>query len=493
MSKKETQPDVLDVRRLARRAFLQQASYGLGGLALWHLLGLETSSAAGEANGTAHLGQGVLGAPHFPPSAKRVIYLHMYGAVSHVDSFDYCPELERMHGQQIPPSVMGEGRVSTMVKGQTRFPLVRNLRPFAQHGECGAWVSELFPFVAEIVDDLCFVKSMHTDQVNHNPAAQFFQSGFQLAGRPSIGAWLHYGLGTDNDNLPAYIVMNTMGPGMGQNIDSGIYGSGFLPSHFQGVQFMNGEEPVHHVGIPAGLSSAEQGEDIEAIIALARAQQDISNDPEISSRIQTYEMAYRMQSSVPEVTDISSEPSSVLDMYGPDVMGPGFARNCLLARRLVERDVKFVQLFHNGWDAHFEIELSHPEMATTVDQPVAALVKDLKQRGLLEDTLVIFGSEFGRTPFSQGDINNPASYGRDHHPYAFTYWLAGGGVNAGYTHGASDDFGYNIVQDPVHVHDFNATLLRLLGIDHERLTFRFQGRDYRLTDVHGHVVEDILA
>lgn len=493
MTTEQMQQEVLGIRQMARRAFLQTSGFGLGGLALSWLLGLDTSRAAGESDATAHLGHGVLGAPHYPPTAKRVIYLHMYGAVSHVDSFDYCPELERMHGVQIPPSVMGEGRVSTMVKGQTQFPLVRNLRPFAQHGESGAWVSGLFPYIAQISDDLCFIKSMHTDQVNHNPAAQFFQSGFQLAGRPSIGAWLNYGLGTDNDNLPAYIVMNTMGPGMGQNIDSGIYGSGFLPSHYQGVQFMNSDEPVHYVKDPAGIDRAEQGEDLHAIVALARAQQAISNDPEIASRIRTYEMAYRMQSSVPEATDISGEPQSVLEMYGPDVTRPGFARNCLLARRLVERDVKFVQLFHNGWDAHFEIEVTHPVMAKTVDQPVAALVRDLKQRGLLEDTLVIFGSEFGRTPFSQGDINNPTSYGRDHHPYAFTYWLAGGGVNAGYAHGASDDFGYNVVRDPVHVHDFNATVLRLLGIDHERLTFRFQGRDYRLTDVHGHVVEPILG
>ncbi|MCP5144622.1 MAG: DUF1501 domain-containing protein [Gammaproteobacteria bacterium] len=473
------------INSLARRAFLKRGSLGIGALALADMLGMRSASAMQDL--------GVLSAGHHAPRAKRIIYLHMYGAISHVDTFDYCPQLEKMHGQQIPASVMGEGRVSTMVLGQTAFPLVRNLAPFKQRGQSGAWVSDLWPHVADIADELCFIRSMHTDHVNHNPAAQFMQTGFQLVGRPSFGAWINYGLGSDNNNLPAFIVMNNMGPGQGQNVDSAIFGSGFLPSHFQGVQFMKGNDPVHYIHTPEGLAMNEQAEDIAAINALAREQYAASGDDEILSKISQYEMAYRMQSSVPDATNVADEPDHILDMYGPEVRDPGsFARQCLLARRLAERDVKFIQLFYNGWDFHFTIQASTPVMARTADQPIAGLIMDLKQRGLLEDTLVVFTSEFGRTPYSQGDITSPL-FGRDHHPYAFTSWMAGAGVKAGYSHGETDEFGYNIVKDPVHVHDFNATIMHLLGIDHEKLTYRFQGRDFRLTDVHGNLVPQILG
>jgi hypothetical protein len=472
-------------RNGTRRAFLKRGGLGIGSLALAELLG------ATHVLGQQNLGE--LGATHHAPRAKRVIYLHMFGAISHVDTFDYCPKLEEMHGQQIPASVMGEGRVSTMVQGQTQFPLVRNLAPFRQHGASGAWVSDFWPHVGAIADELCFIKSMHTEHVNHNPAAQFLQTGFQLAGRPSFGSWVSYGLGSDNYNLPSFIVLNNMGPGQGQNMDSANFAAGFLPSHFQGVQFMRGAHPVHYVDTPSGLALPEQGEDIAAINALAMAQYQQSGDDEILSKISQYEMAFRMQTSVPEATDISDEPEYILDMYGPDVRNPGsFARQCLLARRLAERNVKFTQLFYNGWDFHFGISAAQPAMSRTADKPIAALIMDLKQRGLLEDTLVVFTSEFGRTPYSQGDLTNP-TFGRDHHPYAFTSWLAGAGVKPGFSYGETDDFGYNVVKDPVHVHDFNATLMHLLGIDHEKLTFRFQGRDFRLTDVHGQVVRAILS
>jgi len=476
------------IQSLARRAFLKKGSVGIGAAALAEMLVGETL-----AQSTFHQDLGILGATHHAPKAKRVIYLHMFGAISHVDTFDYCPMLEKMHGQQTPASIMGEGRLSTMVQGQTQFPLVRNLAPFKQRGESGAWVSDFWPHVGGVADELCIINSMVTEHVNHNPAAQFLQTGFQLVGRPSMGSWLSYGLGSDNHNLPSFIVLNNMGPGQGQNMDSANFGSGFLPSHFQGVQFMKGEKPVHYIDIPEGMNLQDQGEDIAAINALAMAQYQRSGDEEILSKISSYEMAYRMQSSVPEATSIEDEPVYVLDMYGPEVHNPNsFARQCLLARRLAERNVKFVQLFYNGWDFHFSISATQPAMSKTADQPIAGLIMDLKQRGLLEDTLVVFTSEFGRTPYSQGDINNPI-FGRDHHPYAFSSWLAGAGVKAGTTYGKTDEFGYNVVENPVHVHDFNATLLHLMGIDHEKLTYFFQGRDFRLTDVHGEVIHSILA
>ena len=461
---------------------------GLGSLALLELL-----------NGSAHAAEtdhadatGILGAGHHRARAKRVIMLHMLGAMSHVDTFDYKPRLVEMHGQDLPPSVRDTQRLSTMTNGQSAFPIVRPLRPFRQRGESGAWVSDFLPYLGAVADDLCFIKSVHTEHVNHDPASKFLHTGFQLAGRPSTGAWVSYALGSDNRDLPDFVVMNS-GISQGVPQDSAIWGTGFLPSHHQGVQFRAAADPVLYVSDPDGMEREHRRDMLDTMADIANLQHQESNDPEILSRVSQYEMAYRMQSSVPEVADISDEPDHVLDMYGPDVRTPGtFARNCLIARRLCERGVRFQTLFGMGWDHHLAIRQSFPVRCREIDQPAAALVLDLKQRGLLEDTLVLFGSEFGRTPFAQGDIDNPL-VGRDHHGGCFTWWMAGGGVQAGLSYGETDEFSYNVVENPVHIHDLNATLLHILGIDHSRLTFRFQGRDFRLTDVHGNVVHDILA
>ena len=486
--------------RLARRQFILQSGSGLAALAVSELLSgsavaqTADSGALAGADGRSSmtLNQGVLGAGHFPARAKRVICLHMLGAISHVDTFDYKPELIRLHGQELPPSVRSTQRLSTMSNGQAAFPVLGPLSEFRQRGESGAWVSESLPFTAAVADELCFIRSVHTEHVNHDPASKFLHTGFQLAGRPSAGAWISYALGSDNRDLPNYVVMNS-GISQGVPQDAAIWGAGFLPSHHQGVQFRAADDPVLYVNDPDGIDRADRRAQLESLRELASLQQESSGDPEILSRISQYEMAYRMQVSVPEVADISDEPESVLSMYGPDVRQPGtFARNCLIARRLAERGVKFTTLFAMGWDHHLAIRANFPRRCREVDQPAAALVLDLKQRGLLDDTLVMFGSEFGRTPFAQGDLDSPIA-GRDHHGGCFTWWLAGAGVRAGYAHGQTDDFAYNVVENPVHVHDLNATLMHLLGINHERLTFRFQGRDYRLTDVSGTVVRDILA
>ncbi len=472
----------------ARRRFLADAGIGLGSLSLLELVG--GGALAQTAAPTAQAG--VLGAGHHPERAKRVIMLHMLGAISHVDTFDYKPRLVEMHGQEIPPSVRETQRLSTMSNGQSAFPILAPLRPFQQRGQSGAWVSDFLPHTASIADELCFIKSLHTEHVNHDPASKFLHSGFQLAGRPSAGAWVSYALGSDNLDLPNFVVMNS-GSGMGVPQDSAIWGTGFLPSNHQGVEFRAAEDPVLYINNPDGIEQSDRRAMLDAISDIARLQHEVSNDPEVFSRVSQYEMAYRMQRSVPEIADISDEPEHVLELYGPDVHTPGsFARNCLIARRLCERGVKYQTLFGLGWDHHLAIRANFPLRCQEVDQPAAALVMDLKQRGLLEDTLVLFGSEFGRTPFAQGQIDNPI-VGRDHHGGGFTWWLAGGGVKAGFTHGETDEFAYNVVEDPVHIHDLNATLLHILGIDHERLTFRFQGRDYRLTDVHGRVVHEILA
>ncbi len=471
----------------ARRSFLLKSGAGLGALSLLDLFG-----GSAIAQQSAPQDFGVLAAPHHTPRAKRVVMLHMLGAMSHVDTFDYKPMLERMHGEEIPPSVRDTQRISTMSAGQSAFPIVRPLGNFAQHGESGAWVSDLLPYTSEIVDDLCFIKSMHTEHVNHDPASKFLHSGYQLAGRPSGGAWLSYALGTDNHNLPTYVVLNS-GPSGGVPQDSAVWGAGFLPSHNQGVEFRAAEDPVLYVGNPDGIESDDRRQMLDALQQLSRTQYEATNDSDILSRVSQYEMAYRMQESVPEIADISDEPDYVLDMYGPSVFEPGtYARNCIIARRLLERDVKFVTHFGMGWDHHLSISTGLPVRCRMVDQASAALVKDLKQRGLLDDTLVMFGSEFGRSPFIQGNIND-SNFGRDHHGGAFTWWLAGGGVKAGHSHGETDDFSYNVVRDPVHIHDLNATLMHILGIDHERLTFHFQGRDFRLTDVHGRVITELLA
>ncbi len=484
--------DYQDPVDLVRRSFILKSCGGIGALTLAELMGMQIPAEAQEPGSPAP-GKlpGILGAGDFPARAKRVIYLHMLGAISHVDTFDYKPMLEKMHGQDLPASVRNTQRLSTMTAGQTAFPIVGPLAKFKQCGKGGIWISDVLPNLAEIADDLCVIKTMHTEHVNHDPAAKFLHTGFQLAGRPSNGAWVSYGLGSDNTNLPNYVVM-TSGPGAAVPLDQAVWSAGFLPSHHQGVKFRSDGEPVLYVNNPNGINRETRRSLLDALGRLAKSQQVVSKDPEILSRVSQYEMSYRMQASVPEIADISNEPPHVLDMYGPTVKQDAtFGRNCLLARRLAERNVKFITLFHQGWDMHADITKRLGPQCAEVDQPAAALVKDLKQRGLLEDTLVVFGSEFGRTPFAQGALQ--PGFGRDHHGGCFTWWMAGGGVKAGYTHGETDDFSYSVAKDPVHIHDFNATLLYILGIDHERLRFRYQGRDFKLTDVAGKVVKEVLA
>jgi len=430
------------------------------------------------------------------PKAKRVIYLFQNGAPSHVELFDHKPQLAKRHGEAVPDSMLAGKRFSTMTGNASGKKLLAPLEPFHARGQSGATVSELMPHTAAIADELCFVKSMFTEQVNHAPAINFFLSGNQLPGRPTIGSWLSYGLGSLNENLPTFVAMTSVNKdtSCGQIFYDFYWGSGFLPSRHQGVKLHPGSDPVLYLNNPQGVTAALRRNMLDGIAKLNQKKLDEFGDPEIATRIAQYEMAYRMQTSVPELADISGEPQEILDMYGPQVHQPGsFARNCLLARRLIERGTRFVQLMHAGWDQHSSLTTELYTQCKDTDQPSAALVKDLKMRGLLDDTLVIWGGEFGRTPFIQGDFNDRPKWGRDHHPYAFTVWMAGGGVKAGHTHGETDELGFNVVKDGVHVHDFQATLLHLLGIDHEKLTYKFQGRHYRLTDVHGHVVKAILA
>jgi hypothetical protein len=478
------------VAALTRRSFLQRG-VGLGLVAAGSLMGagaLAQSTASGTRVNKGHLNSG-----HYPARARRVISIQMCGAVSQVDSFDYKPQLIKMHGQEIPPSVKSKGgRISAMSNAQSAFPLVKPLRPFRQYGESGRWVSDLFPCIGRVVDDIAFIHSMKTEHVNHDPASMFLHTGFQLSGRPSAGAWVNYALGTDNANVPSFIVMKSQHQSSGTGTNSGAWGSGFLPSHYQGVEFRAGAEPVPYIGSPEGVNREQRRAQLDVIDALAKVQYGVSGDPEILSKATQYEMAYRMQDSIPNIADISGEPKYILDMYGPEVHKPGtFARNCLLTRRLVEQGVKFVQLIQVGWDHHARIAERHPPDCMAVDQPSAALIADLKQRGLLEDTLVIWGGEFGRTSYAQGSLSE--TMGRDHHGGCFTYLLAGGGVRGGVSYGETDEFSYNIVKDPVTIHDLHATMLYLLGVDHERLTYHYQGRDFRLTDVSGRVVKGILA
>jgi Protein of unknown function (DUF1501) len=475
----------------ARRRFLLGLGAGFGWLTAADLLGTPVWAQQGPRSGATPFSRGVLQMPHYPPKAKRVIYMHMLGAVSQADTFDYKPVLEKMHGQELPASVRGNMRLSTMVQGQTSFPVVGPLAKFLPGGQSGAMVSDLMPHTRKIADDICIIRTMHTEHVNHDPASKFLHTGFQIAGRPSAGAWINYALGSNNQDLPAFIVMSS-GQSNGVPIDAAAWGPGFIPSHYQGVLFRSGQTPVPYIANPDGLTQKDRRDMLDAIADVAGMQHKISNDPEIPSKLSQYEMSYRMQTSVPEVADISGEPGHVLDLYGPDVRKPGtFARNCLLARRLAERDVRFTMVVQLGWDHHFGIPRLLPASCTTVDQPSAGLVADLKQRGMLDDTLVIFGTEFGRTSFAQGALKG--DYGRDHHGGNFSVWLAGGGIKGGLVYGETDDFSYNIVKDPVHIHDFNATILRTLGIDHTKLTYRAQGRDFRLTDVFGKVVTGILA
>lgn len=468
---------------LSRRQVLNRFAGGWGGIALAELLAQEARGAAVE--------RGILGEPHHPPKARRIISLFMSGAPSQLDLFDYKPLLNERHGQQLPDSVRGNQRLTGMSGNQSSIPLVGSPFKFSQHGPAGAWFSELLPHTAAIADELCIVRSLFTEAINHGPGVTFLQTGTQIAGRPSMGAWLSYGLGQENANLPAFVVLITKDKG-GQPLGAHLWGSGFLPSKHQGVLFRAAKDPVLYLGNPAGVSSESRRLLLDRLQELHWHQYEKTPDVEIQNRIDHYEMAFRMQTSIPEVTDLSQEPAHVLNMYGPDVSKPGtFAANCLLARRLAERGVRFIQLYHQDWDHHGGLPGALPKLCQETDQPAAALVRDLKQRGLLDETLVVWGGEFGRTNYCQGKIS--ANFGRDHHPRCFTIWLAGGGVKAGSVYGETCEFGYNIARDGVSVHDLQATLLHLLGIDHERLTYRFQGRRYRLTDVHGQVVQGLLA
>ena len=473
-----------------RRQFFGTSALGLGTAALGSLLNQSAEAEEKKRHG------GLDSLPHFPPKAKRVIYLLQNGAPSHVDLFDWKPKLREMHGKQIPDSVAAGKRFSTMTGGQVERPCLSEITEFSRHGESQATVSNFLPHTAEIADKLCFIKSMHTTQVNHAPAITFFLTGDERPGRPSMGAWLSYGLGTETQELPAFVAMTSRDKeaSCGQIFYDYYWGSGFLPTVHQGVQFRGAGDPVLYLSDPPGLSRDLRRGMLDDLAQLNQQRFATIGDPEINTRIAQYEMAYRMQTSVPDLTDFSKEPKHVLDMYGPDVSRKGsFAYNCLMARRLAERGVRFIQLMHAGWDQHRNLNTQLKIQCSDTDAPSAALVKDLEQHGLLEDTLVIWGGEFGRTPFLQGKIDDKPRWGRDHHPYVFSIWMAGGGIKPGMTYGESDEFGFSVATDPVHVHDFQATILHLLGIDHERLTFRFQGRRFRLTDVHGHVVKKILA
>ncbi len=479
-------------KNYSRRDFLGRTTLGLGAATLSSMIAPQKSFASTISNLTS-TGGGILGGPHFTPKAKRVIYLFQSGGPSQMELFDPKPMLNKMVGQDMPDSVFGGQRLTGMSAGQASFPLAGSVFDFKQHGDSGAWVSDLMPHTAKIVDELCFIKSMHTDAINHDPAITFMQTGSELPGRPSIGSWLSYGLGSDNNNLPSFVVLITKGKVGGQPLYARLWGNGFLPSHHQGTQFRGGKDAVLYLENPPGISSAGRRNQLDYLQELEALNHQKNGDPEILARMQQYEMAYRMQTSVPEIMDVEKEPDHIYDLYGPDSKIPGtFAANCLLARRLAERDVKFIQLYHQGWDAHGNLPNKMKEQCKDTDQATAALITDLKQRGLLDDTLVIWGGEFGRTSYSQGKLTD-ANYGRDHHPKCFTMFMAGAGVKKGYSHGMTDEFGYNIIKDPVHVHDFQATIMHLLGVDHEALTFKHQGRRYRLTDVHGHVVKDLLT
>ena len=476
-----------------RRHFLKNFGFGIGGLALGSLLD-PFKLTSSDSSGT-QLQSGPLPLPHFAPKAKRVIYLFQSGGPSQLDLFDYKPYLNKYRGMDLPDSIRKGQRLTGMTSGQDKFPVTGSLFNFKQYGESRAWVSDLMPHVSKVVDELCFVKSMHTEAINHDPAITFFQTGSQLPGRPSIGSWMSYGLGSLNDNLPSFIVLLSTGNGkpQPQPLYSRLWGNGFLSSLHQGVQFRSGKDPVLYLQNPEGVSKSERRKMLDHLAALNEVQEKTFGDPEINSRISNYEMAYRMQTSVPDVMDISDEPDHILRMYGKNSYQPGtYAANCLLARRLIEKDVRFVQLYHTGWDQHDNLPAQIKRQSEDVDQGTAALIMDLKQRGLLEDTLVIWGGEFGRTNYCQGKLTDN-DYGRDHHPRSFTIFMAGGGIKPGFTYGETDDFGYNIVKDPMHVHDLQATLLHQFGVDHEKMIYKTQGRRFRLTDVSGEVKTDILS
>tara|TARA_B110000495_G_C23013873_1_gene600073 strand:- start:12 stop:1460 length:1449 start_codon:yes stop_codon:yes gene_type:complete len=469
---------------MSRRRFLNQFGMGLGAVALSDLV--KGDLAADDIKG------GAMDRLHHPAKAKRVIFLFQSGGPSQIDLWDHKPHLNKIQGEQLPESIRKGQRLTGMSGNQSSFPLVGSPFKFKQHGESGQWMSELLPHTAGIADRMCVVNSMYTEAINHGPGVTFLQTGSQFPGRPSIGAWLSYGLGTANRNLPSFVVMVTKNKG-GQPLVSRLWGSGFLPARHQGVRFRSGKDPVLYLNNPAGIDRASRKRMLDAIDALHQMQLEKQTDPLLETRIAQHELAFNMQASIPDVVDVSGESKETLEMYGPDVQKPGsFAANCLLARRLAEKDVKFIQLYHQGWDQHGGLPGGIRNQCRETDQPSAALVKDLAARGMLDDTLVVWAGEFGRTNYCQGKFSG-SNFGRDHHPRCFSLWMAGGGVKPGGQHGKTDEFGYNVVEDGVHVHDLQATMLHLLGINHERLTYRHQGRRYRLTDVHGEVVQGILA
>ena len=473
-----------------RRHFFGRSAAGIGAAALGSLLNPNLFSAFGA---QPDAGQSILGNPHFAPKAKRVIYLFMAGGPAQMDLLDYKPTLEKLHQTELPASVRNGQRITGMTSGQSAFPVVKSMFKFAQHGKSGAWVSELLPHIAGIADDIAIVKTVNTEAINHDPAITFIQTGFQQPGRPCMGSWLSYGLGTENKNLPAFVVMISNGKESDQPLYTRLWGAGFLPSEYQGVQFRGGGDPVLFLSNPPGIDATKRRRMLDGMAKLNAKQSETYQDPETATRIQQYEMAFRMQTSVPELVDVSNESQATLDLYGPDVKKPGsFAYNCLLARRMAERGTRFIQLYHRGWDQHGNLPKRLREQCKDTDQPSAALIQDLKSRGLLEDTLVIWGGEFGRTVYSQGKIE-PENYGRDHHGRNYCIWMAGGGIKPGITYGETDDFCYNVVQNPAHIHDISATVLHCLGLNHEKLTYRFQGRDFRLTDIHVEVIKGILS
>jgi hypothetical protein len=482
-------------QQLTRRMLLQGFGHGIGLAAIAQLLGEEANAGANSRRGEDRGSDPLPGLPHFPPKAKRMIVLWQGGGPSHVDLFDHKPGLEALRMQDLPESVRKGTRLSTMTASQGSYKILPPLKPFKQYGECGRWLSELLPHTGGVADDICLVRSMHTEAVNHAPGVTLFMTGSQIPGRPSLGAWMTYGLGTLTSELPSFVVMTSsdVDKTCGQLFFDYYWGSGFLPSKYQGVRFRSGTDPVLYLRDPQGLPRELRRAALDDLAELNRQHLSTYGDPEIDTRISQYEMAFRMQTSVPDLLEVEQEPQHVLEMYGPDVKRPGsFARNCLIARRLLERGTRFVQLMHSGWDQHNNLSFQLAEQCKDTDQPAAALVRDLKQRGMLEDTIVLWGTEFGRTVFVQGDVNNPRGHGRDHFGKCYSVWLAGGGFRPGHSYGETDEFCYSVAKDPVHVHDLQATILNQLGIDHERLTFRYQGRDFRLTDVHGKVVEGIV-
>jgi len=476
-----------------RRTFLQTAgSFGMAAVA-----GLLAQN--GYASPVADTKHGSIaprpGLPHFPAKAKRIIYLYQSGAPSQMELYDYKPKLTDYRGQDLPASIRNGQRLTGMTSGQAKFPVAPSIFNFKQHGKSGIWLSELLPHTSTIADQMCVIKSMHTDAINHDPAITFFQTGSQISGRPSIGSWVAYGLGTENSDLPSYVVLTSKGSGRpdDQPLYDRLWGSGFLPTQYQGVKFRNQGDPVLYLSNPPGVDAGIRREMLNELGDLNRIERTSVGDPEIDTRISQYELAFRMQTSVPDLTDVSKESAAIVESYGPDVHRPGsYAANCLLARRLCERGVRFVQLFHMGWDHHGGLPRAITGQCKDTDQPTTALINDLKQRGLLDDTLIVWGGEFGRTVYSQGGMS-ATDYGRDHHPRCFSIWMAGAGIKPGTTIGETDDYCYNIVKDPVSVHDLNATIMQLLGVDHKRLTYRYQGRDYRLTDVAGDPIKAALA